>query len=345
MGDTKIQTLRALAGLATPMALRVAVTLRLADRLTDAGATATDLAGQTGTQPAAMTRLLDHLVTLGVLDRTGGRYRTTALGDHLREDADNDLLDELDMTSAIGRAELAFVELRHAMETGQAAYPQRYGQDFWADLAATPALQRSFDAKMTRRFREHAPKIAHRFDWHRFRTVVDVGGGQGTVLSAVLQAHPTVHGRLVDLAPTAARAAQEFAAAGLSGRASAVAGSFFEPLPEGADAYILSDILHDWDDEHAGKILARCAEAAGSDGVILVIEPVRGQGADTAIDLSMLVFFGGRERSIDELAELAAGHGLELASTTPVTEGRTLLEFAGTRTRKAKESGYVQPGA
>jgi hypothetical protein len=183
---------------------------------------------------------------------------------------------------------------------------------------------------MTRRFREHAPAIARRFDWSRFGTIVDVGGGQGTVLSAILHAHPAVHGQLVDLAPTAAQAMQEFIAAGLDGRAHAVAGSFFEPLPGGADAYILSDILHDWDDEHAHKILDRCARAAGSDGVILVIEPVRGHGAHTEIDLSMLVFFGGRERTINELAELAAGHDLRLTSTTRVTDGRTLLEFAAT---------------
>jgi hypothetical protein len=331
MDDAKIRKLRGMAGLATPMALRVAVTLRLADRLGSDGATATDLAVQTESDRAAMARLLDHLVTVGVLDLINGRYRTTALGDQLREDADNELLDELDITSAIGRAELAFVELRHIIETGRAGYPQRYGKDFWADLATAPALQRSFDAKMTRRFREHAPAIAQRFDWSRFGTIVDVGGGQGTVLSAILHAHPAVHGRLVDLAPTAAQAAQEFIAAGLNGRAQAIAGSFFEPLPEGSDAYILSDILHDWDDEHAHQILARCTQAAGSAGVILVIEPVRGHGADTAIDLSMLVFFGGRERSISELSELAAGHDLRLTSTTPVTDGRTLLEFAAKR--------------
>jgi hypothetical protein len=331
MDDVDIRKLRGMAGLATPMALRVAVTLRLADRLSGEGADAADLAVQTGTDRAAMVRLLDHLVTVGILDLTDDRYRSTALGDHLRAEADNGLFDELDIASAIGRAELAFVELGHTVGTGRAGYPQRYGTDFWADLATAPALQRSFDATMTRRFREHAPAIARRFDWSRFGTIVDVGGGQGTVLGAILHAHPAVHGRLVDLAPTAARARQEFIAAGLDGRAQAIAGSFFEPLPTGADAYILSDILHDWDDEHAHQILARCTHAAGPDGVILVIEPVRGHGADTAIDLSMLVFFGGRERSIDELSELAACHDLRLAATTPVAEGRTLLEFAVTR--------------
>ena len=95
----------------------------------------------------------------------------------------------------------------------------------------------------------------------------------------------------------------------------------------GADAYLLSDILHDWDDDHARKILAGCHRAAAPDGTVVVIEPVRGQGADTAIDLFMLMCFAGRERTVDELAALAAECGLELRDSSPVTDGRTAMEF------------------
>ncbi len=328
MNETATRSLRDMASMATPMSLRVAATLRLADRVGDTGATPTDLATQTGTREAALTRVLDHLVSIGVFQLVEGRYHATDLGRRLRDDSDSRLRDDLDGNSAIGRADLAFVELLHTVTTGEPAYLRRYGREFWDDLAANPALQQSFDAKMARRFREQAPQIAERYDWNRFRDLVDVGGGQGTVLSAVLTAHPQVRGRLIDLPPTAARAVEEFAAVGLEGRATATAGSFFDPLPAGADAYILSDILHNWDDEHAHTILARCAEAAGPTGAVLVIEPLRGRGADTAIDLSMLVFFGGYERTVEELARLAAGHSLELKAVTPVADGRTLLEFA-----------------
>jgi hypothetical protein len=319
-----------MAGLATPMALRVAATLRLADLLAGGGASGAQLAARTGTSAAAMTRLCDHLVRIEVLEFADGHYKTTALGDLLRASPDNDLLSELDVNSAIGRAELAFTELLHTVTTGQAGYPRRYGKDFWADLDATPALQRSFDAKMTHRFREHAPQIARRFDWSRFGTIVDVGGGHGTLLSAILRIHPEVQGQLIDLAVPASQAAQQFAAAGLHRRAHAVTGSFFDPLPSGADAYLLSDILHDWDDEHAHLILDRCAQAAGPTGRVLVIESVRGLGADTAIDLAMLVFFGGHERSVDELTILAGAHGLTRKATTQVGHDRTLVEFAAT---------------
>ncbi|ATL68971.1 methyltransferase [Nocardia terpenica] len=322
-----VQSLRDMAWLATPMALRVAATLRLADYIGDTGATATELAERTSTAAPALARVLAHLVTLEVLTIQDGTYYLTDLGWQLRSDADNELLLELDINSAVGRAELAYVELEHAVRTGQAAYPRRYGRDFWSDLADTPALRESFDAKMTRRFQAIAPQIAQRYDWSRFTTIVDVGGGQGAVLSAILQAHPSVRGHLVDLPATAARAATEFAAAGLTDRATVVAGSFFDPLPAGADAYLLSDILHDWDDAHAHEILSRCAQAAGTTGTILIIEAIHGRGSHTAIDLTMLVFFGGRERTLDEFTTLIGAHGLHLKSVSEVADNRTLLEI------------------
>ncbi|QLY28911.1 methyltransferase [Nocardia huaxiensis] len=331
MGDDPalVQSLRDMAWLATPMALRVAATLRLADHIPEFGATATELATSTATSAPALTRVLAHLVTLGVLTARDDTYHLTELGRQLRSDADNELLLELDINSAVGRAELAYVELEHAVRTGEAAYPRRYGRDFWSDLAEAPALRESFDAKMTRRIRAIAPQIARRYDWSRFTTVVDVGGGQGTVLSAILRQHPSVRGQLVDLPATATRAVEEFAASGLADRATVVAGSFFDPLPAGADAYLLSDILHDWDDAHARRILSRCAEAAGRTGTILIVEAIHGRGSHTAIDLTMLVFFGGRERTLDEFATLVGACGLYLKSVSEIAENRTLLEVSG----------------
>ena len=321
--------MQALAGLATPMALRVAATLGLVDRTGAAGATAERLASETGTEASALRRLLDHLATIGVLelDQTDGRYRPTVLGDQLREDAPDGLKLLLDVNCAGGRAELAFVELLMTITTGEPAYEHRYGRGFWADLDARPELRRSFDAQMNRRFRVQAGPIAERYDWGRFAEIVDVGGGDGTVLATILAAHPHGRGRVLDLPPTAATAADRFAAAGLQERAAALPGSFFDPLPAGGDAYVLSDIVHDWDDAHAGRILAGCARAAGSRGTVVVIEPVLGQGVDTATDLFMLMCFGGRERTAEELARVAAGSGLVLRGTVAVADGRTLFEF------------------
>jgi len=323
------RSILAMAGLATPMAIRVAATLSLVEHAEGDGATAERLAAETGTSAPALECLLDHLVAIGVFahDPESGRYRPTDLGAQLREDAPEGVKLVLDIHRAGGRAELAFADLLGTITTGAPAYEHRYGRGFWADLDAEPELRRSFDAQMTWRFRVQAPQIAERFGWRRFPRVLDVGGGNGTLLEAILHAHPEVRGQVLDLAPSAAAAAARFAAAGFGERAGTVAGSFFDPLPTGADCYVLSDILHDWDDDHARRILAGCRRAAAPHGTVVVIEPVRGQGADTGIDLFMLMCFGGRERTAAELIGLATGCGLVLRDTTPVSEGRTALEF------------------
>ncbi|WP_020646741.1 methyltransferase [Amycolatopsis balhimycina] len=317
----------AMAGLATPMAIRVAATLDLVEHAGPAGATAEQLATATGSSAPALRCLLDHLVAIGVFAAESGRYRPTDLGAQLAEDAPEGIKPLLDIRCAGGRAELAFADLLETITTGAPAYERRYGREFWTDIDAEPALRRSFDAQMRWRFQAQAPQIAERFGWGRFPRILDVGGGNGTLLEAILLAHPELRGDVLDLAPSAAEATERFAAAGLADRAGAVAGSFFDPLPAGADAYLVSDILHDWDDDHARRILVRCREAAAPDGTVVVVEPVRNQGSDTAIDLFMLMCFAGRERTVDELTALAAGSGLTLRTTTPVSNGRTALEF------------------
>ncbi len=327
MTQTEIDSIRRMAGLATPMTLRVAVTLGLPDRLLGNGASPEQLAAELDVSSVALDRLISHLVTLGVAERTPDGYRTTALGANLCADADNGLTDLLHLDAAGGRAELAFVELAHSVITGQAAYPRRYGQDFWADLSQHSHLRESFDRQMKWRFREQIPQIVDGVEWDRFATLVDVGGGTGDLLAAILAAHPGMRGQLVDLDPTATQAARTLTARSLGDRAQALAGSFFEPLPSGADAYLLCDILHDWDDEHAHAILARCVEAAHPASRVLIIEPVAGQLAQSEFDLSMLVIFGGRERSVDEFRDLVAHHGLGLESVIGLTSQRCLLEF------------------
>jgi SAM-dependent methyltransferase len=315
-----------MADLATPMSIRVAATLGLVECAGSAGATAEQLAAETGTAAPALRRLLEHLVAIGVFDRDteSGRYRPTDLGAQMSADAPEGVKPLLDINCAGGRAELGFVELLGTLTTGTPGYVQRYGRGFWEDLDAVPELRRSFDAQMNWRFQVQAAQIAERYDWGRFSEIVDVGGGDGTVLAAILHTHPGVRGQVVDLPPTATAASERFAAAGLRDRASAVSGSFFDPLPEGADAYLLSDILHDWDDD-ARTILARCRRAAGPDGAVVVIESAGAAG--TAMDLFMLMCFAGRERTVDELAELAAECDLVLRGTAPVADGRTVLEF------------------
>ncbi|MCR6487555.1 methyltransferase [Amycolatopsis sp. OK19-0408] len=311
-----------MAGLATPMALRVAATLDLPGHLDGEGGATGPLAAELGVSPVALELLLSHLTTLGCFERTAAGYRTTAFGAKIRAGLTGVLLD---LNAAGGRAELAFVELLHSVTTGEGGYARRYGQDFWTDLAERPPLRESFDRQMALRFRGEVAQLVGGFDWGRFASVVDVGGGQGELLAGILTAQPGVRGWLVDLEPTAAEAARVLS--GFGARAEVVAGSFFDPLPAGADAYVLCDILHDWDDEHAHLVLARCVEALPAHGRLLVVEPVGDRWASTEIDLAMLVIFGGRERRVGEFEDLAAAHGLVLEAVTDVTGQRSLLEF------------------
>ncbi|WP_086667239.1 methyltransferase [Lentzea kentuckyensis] len=320
--DDDVQTLRRMSGLVTPMALRVAVTLGLPDRLR-AEAPVALLATELDVNPTALELLLGHLTTLGVVERTGNGYRTTEFGALLGEDAGNGLHNLLHHDTAAGRADLAFVDLIHSVRTGEAAYPLRHGRDFWTDLDEQPHLRAAFDRQMTWRIEQSTPRFVAAVDWSRFATIVDVGGGPGDLLTAVLTAHPEVRGHLVDLEVGPAR--RNFAS--LEGRAQATEGSFFDPLPTGGDAYVLFDVLHNWDDEQAHRVLARVVEAMPAHSRLIVVESIRGMGVSTEMDLVMLVHFGGRERSVEEYANLAEPHGLTLDAVTEVTETRCVLEF------------------
>ncbi|GLF98803.1 methyltransferase [Streptomyces yaizuensis] len=313
--------LRALADLATPMAVRVAATLRVADHIAAGARTAGEVAAATGTHADALDRLLRHLVTVGLFTRdASGRYALTGTGEELREDHPAGRRKWLDTGGAIGRGDLSFVDLAHTVRTGEPAYPVRYGLPFWDDLAADAALSASFDALMDHHVDREGGDIPDAYGWAALGQVVDVGGGTGALLGRILTAHPALRGTVVDLPGPAAAARETFARLGLADRTEVVTGSFFEPLPAGAGGYVLSAILHDWNDEDATAILRRCAKAAGERGVVLVIEAVGadGESPGTAMDLRMLAYYGGRERGLGELGRLAGAAGLAVRAVHPV---------------------------
>jgi 2,7-dihydroxy-5-methyl-1-naphthoate 7-O-methyltransferase len=171
--------------------------------------------------------------------------------------------------------------------------------------------------------------VADGYDWTPVRHMADIGGGTGTLIAEVLRRHPQLHGTLADLPETAARARQHLAGLGLEGRREVVGQSFFDPLPTGADAYLLSRVIHDWDDAAAIAILRRCAEAAGSDGRVLVIESHAADGDSAGfaeMNLRMLVLAGGRERTIDDYAALAVAAGLQVTAIHDITERHMIIE-------------------
>ena len=316
----------AAADLVTPMAIRVAATLRLADSIAAGTTTVDALAAAVQAAPGALVRLMAHLVAAGVLVRTGADgFGLAPLGEALRDDDPAGMRAWLDLEGAVGRADLCFVELLHTVRTGEPAFPRRFGRPYWEDLSGDAALAASFDALMGSRLAADAPVVAAAYPWADLGTVVDVGGGDGTLLLAILREHAGLRGSVVDLAGPVTRAQEAIAAAGLGDRAGAEVGSFFDPLPGGAGGYVLSGVLHDWDDEPARRILQRCADAAGRTGRVLVVDHVEGP-PDTEGDLRMLAYVNGRERTLDGLAALASTAGLQLGSRTPAGT-RTIVEL------------------
>jgi hypothetical protein len=304
----------ALAQLSTPMAVRVAATLRVADHLAAGLRTAEELAPVVQADPDALERLLSYLAVRGVFSRdSDGRFGLTELGEALRNDHPAGKRALLDI-EGLGRSELSFVQLLHSVRTGQAAFPEHFGHTFWQDLAADPARAAAFDGWMAVNVERRSPDLLDSYDWGSFGHLVDVGGGDGSLLIALLTRYRRLRGTVLDLDATADAARQALRAAGLADRGTAVAGSFFDPLPAGADGYLLSWILHDWADEPARQILRRCAQAAGERGRVIVVESIRpdGRSPHTGMDLRMLAFYGGKERGVPELGALATDAALQV---------------------------------
>jgi len=301
-----------LSDLLTPMAVRVAATIRLADHLGDGPRTATALAEATGTNAGALGRLLAHLATAGIVEPSGDGYALTGLGAALRSDDPTRIRDVLAVDGPLGRAELADIHLLHSVRTGAAAFPEQYGADFWADLLVDTERSAAYDADMGRDVDAWSPHIVGAYEWSALGHVIDVGGGQGILLAALLTANPALRGTVFDQPDTAARARAHLEATGIADRADAVGGSFFDSLPTGADAYLLTAIVHDWPDDAAIAILRRCAEAATPDGRVIVIEKIGrdGRTPGTEMDLRLLVWMAGRERTVEQLAALGEAAGL-----------------------------------
>lgn len=333
--------LRALSDLVTPYAIRVAATLRLADLIEAGARRPAELAQRCGVNAAALERLLRHLVTKGVFAQPEpGTFALTDLSRLLLDGQRNGMRPWLDVDGGLGRSDVALSGLLDAVRTGSPVYQGMFGRAFWADLEADPERGRAFDALMAVQVSMVADEVTTAYDWSDVRRVVDVGGGTGTLLAALLAKYPALLGTLVDLPSSVEAARRNLDAAGLSDRCTFFPGSFFAPLPSdglasGGDVYVLSRILHDWNDDDASAILRRCAEAAGSAGRVLVIEQLvatsETSSMTTTMDLRMLAVFGGQERSLDEYRTLAAAAGLSLQENIVTKAGRSILEFTADR--------------
>jgi hypothetical protein len=314
-----------LSDLCTPWCVHVAATLRIADRILDGTTHIVDLAQASGCDADALHRLLRHLVGQGVFEETApGQF---ALNEPARALLDPAARLGLDLDGIGGRMAHAWGTLLTAVRTGAPAYHTVFGQPFWEDLHTHPEIAADFDALMGPEGHGTPDPNVLVDGWESVRTVVDVGGGTGALLAEVLRVHPNVRGILVDLPRTVARSGEIFQAAGVADRVATVGQSFFDPLPAGADLYLLKSVLGDWPDREATMILARCAEAARPSGRVIVLSGVAPDEAGAPPpSLLMLVLVGGKDRSLSEFRELATRAELEVATARRQPSGRFVVE-------------------
>lgn len=315
----------ALCDLETPWCVHVVATLRIAEHIQAGNQEIEQLARAAGADCDALDRVMRHLVEKGVFEQPSrGRF---ALNDTARGLMEPGLRLGLDIDGFGGRMAHAWGTMLQAVRTGKPAYHEYFGRGFWEDLEAHPEIAAEFDRMMGPEGHGMPdPEVMiDPADWESVRTVVDVGGGTGSLLAEILRARPQVRGILVDLPRTVARSDGIFRAAGVADRVKAVGQSFFDPLPPRADLYVLKSVLSDWPDREATAILKRCAEAARPSGRVVFFSGA-GEGEEASPDLLMLVLVGGKARTVEEFRKMAREAGLEIQKVGRQKSGRVLIE-------------------
>jgi hypothetical protein len=305
--------------------------LGIADALADGAAAVTELAKSTRADETSLYRVLRLLASLGVLTEHPGRsFSLTILGDRLRRDAPASMRSWAMLADSLGGIG-AFAPIVETVRTGKPGVDIAHGMSVFQLLDEHREMVRGFQDAMSERTAAFAPSVAARYDFAPLRTVADIGGGKGTLLATILQAHPHLRGVLFDRPDVTTGAGQVLRAAGVADRCRVVAGDFFQEVPAGADAYIVSNVLHDWDDERAMEILASCRRAMPADGRVLIVERLIAADPAEAVpvllsDINMLVFTGGRERTNPEYGKLLADADLTLGTIRPVATPYGIIE-------------------
>jgi 2,7-dihydroxy-5-methyl-1-naphthoate 7-O-methyltransferase len=324
MTKQEMANIWALSNLRTPWCIHVAVTLRIADHIAAGKAQIDDLAAAADCDAYVLNRVLTHLVENGVFEEPiPGRF---TLNDAARQLLDPITRLSLDLEDFGGRMAHAWSTLLPYVRTGEPAYHEIFGLPFWEDLEAHPDIRASFDALMgPEGHGTPNPDFQITGGWESVRSVVDVGGGTGAMLAEILRMQPEICGTLVDSPRTVALSNEIFQAAGVADRTRSIGQSFFDPLPTGADLYLLKKVINNWPDREAAAVLRRCAEAARPDGRVIILNSVVPDGVPRPLTIEM-VLLGGKHRSLTEFRELARGAKLEVTSAEQQPSGYFVVE-------------------
>lgn len=322
--------LEMLLGYVKSQLIYVAAKLAIPDLLHDTPLRFQQIAEQIEAEPIALYRLLHGLVNIGILYETPeGKFGLTESGCYLVS-GKSDGLREI----AILQGEEAFRawgNLLYSVQTGQPAFKQVFGSEFFEYLAQNPQTQQRFDIFMSTTSLLAARAFYQAYDFSTFRQVIDVGGGNGRLLATILQSNHQLSGLLFDITCSTVQDTGYLADKNLTERCQIIRGDFFEDVPMGGDVYILSQIIHDWDDERALKILQNCRRAMKDSSRLLLFElimPSQVVAPCSAVerDLVMLVLTGGRERTETEFCNLLEAAGFELNRIIPTIHSRSIIE-------------------
>jgi hypothetical protein len=313
----------------TAQAVGVAAQLGIVDHLANGPRTAADLAAATGTHAPSLYRLLRALASLDVLSEDAeGRFSSTPLGDTLRSGVPGSVRGPVVMMT-VPTFTRAAGDMLHTVRTGEPAFDHEFGAPFFDYLTTHPEEGATFNGGMAAFSELENPHVAAAYEFPSGARVVDVGGGRGGFITAVLRAHASVRGVLYDL-PEVVRDAGYLKAVGVAERCEILAGSFFESVPGAADVYVVKRILHDWADETCIQILTNIRRAMPTGGRVLAIDAVLAPRGLTDMnkvsDLMMLIVCPGRERTEHEFRDLYAAAGLRLTRVLPTPSSLSIVE-------------------
>ncbi len=286
------------------------------------------LARATGTHERSLYRIMRFLASHGLFQETGNRqFEHTPLSQCLRSDDKGSFRAAAQM---IHRMFAAWDGFHHAILTGEPGFNKVYGQPIFDYVGTHPELGPILDAGMTAFHGHETAAMLEAYDFSGIQVLADIGGGNGSLISAVLQRYPNLKGVLFDLGHVIGRARESLQGYGVGDRCSVIEGSFFESVPSGADAYLFRHIIHDWTDEQSVQILNNCRKVIPNDGKLLIVEAVVPTGNQPSLakdfDMTMLTFPGGIERTEEEYRSLFEQAGFQLSSITPTASAISVVE-------------------
>lgn len=318
-----------IAGSRLTQMIHVAAKLRLADHLRKGPQSVAALAAATKTHEDSLYRLLRTLAGMGIFaEEDARRFRLTPAAELLQTGVRGSLRVQAEVAGEEWMWR-PWGSLLHSIQTGETAFNHLYGKGTFDWFPEHPAAARLFDELQSEVTLMGVAAVVAAYDFSAARQVVDVGGGEGLLLSAILQRNENAHGVLFDLAHviTSARTKLD---RDIARRSELVPGDFFQAVPKGGDIYVMKNILHDWDDARARKILASCRAAMEQKGKLLVVEEIiceRNQPCQAKVsDVLMLVRTGGRNRTEKEYRDLLDGGGFSMVRTTPTSAGLSVIE-------------------